>query len=497
MQKSPGLRAALTRKFLRPACDRLATFGRDRRGATAVVFALTAVAVVGMAGLGTEGGSWYLTRRDAQNAADPAAYAGAVRLALAQGTLGLPLAPGARGQAQTAAVSVATANLFTTGTNATVVTVNTPPATGPNTGNATAVEVIIDRTRTRQISGLFLASNPTIRVRGVAALVQNGSACLLALPGFGTGTVTGQLLAGGNSTVTAPQCILASNSARGDAVAITGSSSVTAQSITTPGGCTGCTAATLSQPATPFSPPTVNPLAYLNSKVLPTFNNGSCYSSPVYNPGGGVIPGGIPNNINNSMVIPPPPTGRALCGLKVNAGAVVTLNPGVYYFYNSSFVASGGTIQCRVATSPPTANGAPCTGGRGVTIVFTGSPGQIGGPDINGNATVVLSAPNAANASDPDYAGILFFRDPRATGGNGQGNPAVNINGGAGTSLTGAMYFPNSYVKFNGNADVNSCNLLVGGTVEMTGNMGLRIDQCASLGFGNLVPTVQIVRLVE
>jgi hypothetical protein len=222
----------------------------------------------------------------------------------------------------------------------------------------------------------------------------------------------------------------------------------------------------------------------------------------------GVISGGIPNNngVNISMVIPPPPAGRALCGLDISgAGTVVTFNPGTYYFHNSDFRVTGGRVECRVATTPPTANGALCANGEGVTFVFTGDPAQVGGPNINGG-TVTLTAPRATSMGvnyDPnfpgnqDYAGILFFRDPRATGGNSQGNPAVNINGGTSLSLTGAMYFPNSYVKYSGNSAVTTCTVLIGGTVEMTGNTGLSLDQCAALGFNNLVPNTQIVRLVE
>ncbi|MBX6740666.1 MAG: hypothetical protein IRY87_01290, partial [Acetobacteraceae bacterium] len=42
---------------------------RDKRGVTAVIFALSATAVIGLVGLGTEGGLWVLTRRNAQDAA--------------------------------------------------------------------------------------------------------------------------------------------------------------------------------------------------------------------------------------------------------------------------------------------------------------------------------------------------------------------------------------------------------------------------------------------
>ena len=54
----------------------------DRRGATAVVFALAASALLGLVGLATEGGTWYLEKRHGQNAADAAANAGALALAL-------------------------------------------------------------------------------------------------------------------------------------------------------------------------------------------------------------------------------------------------------------------------------------------------------------------------------------------------------------------------------------------------------------------------------
>ena len=207
----------------------MVTLRRDQRGATAALFGVSALVVVGMVGLGTEGGSWYSTRRDAQNAADPAAHAGAVRLSMAQGALGRSLAE-ARVQANDTARDVATRNGFTNAANATVVTVNSPPSRGPNTANVTAVEVIIQRTRPRLATTLFLAADPVIETRGVAALQPNGSACLLGLPGP-TGGVTGQLLASGSSSASASGCVLATNSTRGDAVSIQGSASIEATSI--------------------------------------------------------------------------------------------------------------------------------------------------------------------------------------------------------------------------------------------------------------------------
>ena len=54
---------------------------RCRRGTMAFVFVIAAVPMIGMVALGAEAGSWYVTKQHAQNAADAAAYSGALRLA--------------------------------------------------------------------------------------------------------------------------------------------------------------------------------------------------------------------------------------------------------------------------------------------------------------------------------------------------------------------------------------------------------------------------------
>src|SRR5262249_27240479 len=58
------------------------------RGATAVIFAATSVALMGLVGLGAEAGNWYVMKRHGQNGADAAAVAGALTLATASGASG-------------------------------------------------------------------------------------------------------------------------------------------------------------------------------------------------------------------------------------------------------------------------------------------------------------------------------------------------------------------------------------------------------------------------
>ena len=54
---------------------------RCRRGSAAFATVIALVPLIGVVALGGEAGSWYVTKQHAQNAADAAAYSGALRLA--------------------------------------------------------------------------------------------------------------------------------------------------------------------------------------------------------------------------------------------------------------------------------------------------------------------------------------------------------------------------------------------------------------------------------
>src|SRR5260370_29793302 len=61
--------------------SRLRQLAKDRHAATSLLFAASGFALMGLVGLGTESASWYLGKRLGQNAADTAAFAGALTLA--------------------------------------------------------------------------------------------------------------------------------------------------------------------------------------------------------------------------------------------------------------------------------------------------------------------------------------------------------------------------------------------------------------------------------
>src|ERR1041385_6415112 len=103
---------AAVRTLAQPVLRRFARARRPlgQRGGVSVMFGITAVTFFGLAGLATEGGYWYLAHRNAQNAADAAAMAGAITWANTSNDTAT----------EAAVTSAANLNGFTTGGQITV-----------------------------------------------------------------------------------------------------------------------------------------------------------------------------------------------------------------------------------------------------------------------------------------------------------------------------------------------------------------------------------------
>src|SRR6476620_9078012 len=109
--------------------------GRSTRANVATIFALTLPIVVGAAGFGVETSYWYYNSLRLQATADAAAYAGALEQI--------------SGSDKPTIIAAAT-NGLGSGT----ITVNTPPASGPNTAKK-AVEVIVGQNLNRMFTSIF------------------------------------------------------------------------------------------------------------------------------------------------------------------------------------------------------------------------------------------------------------------------------------------------------------------------------------------------------
>src|SRR5690349_8385536 len=172
----------LRRSF--PACSLL----RDNSGATAVVIGLALTGMLGFAGLGTEAAMWYFVKRDMQSAADAAAATAGANLASTLQRNG----SGSSSQFLTDAKSIAAKYGFVHGSNGTTVSVEYPPSSGSHASDNNYVAVNISQSQTALISGLFMASAPTIAARAVAHgnSQATNSGCVLALNGASVTDVT-------------------------------------------------------------------------------------------------------------------------------------------------------------------------------------------------------------------------------------------------------------------------------------------------------------------
>ena len=441
----------------------LAGLARDRRGALAVMLALMLPIMLGFVGLGVEVGFWYKSRRDLQSVADAAAIGGAYEVK-----------DGFTSTTITAtATTEATRNGLDTASGETIAVNYQYPTSGSYTGDDNAVEVLITRPITLMFSRVVAAfygggtvgTSVTANARAVATLSTIGEACVLALDTSGTG-----IDVGGSATITFDNCQSASNSTDADALAATGSGTLTTDCYYTAGGVSDTSQMTFDTDCT----------AKTSAAALP-----DPYST-LAGPGGTCAAGyesGYTHNVTTSVAIghtagsPDYVNPFVICGdLWIKKGTV-TLNPGLY-------VIDGGDLKSNATGSFV---------GTGVTIVLR-NEARIN--NFNGSSTVTLSAPVPADSAG-GWEGILFYQD-RDTSSACTGNNCNTLNGNSSTTFQGAVYFPNQEINFSGgNEGTSTCLQIVALRVGFSGNSALDSDGSACAAAG--VPSIDIqeVRLVE
>ena len=460
----------------------------DRRGATAVMFAATSIALMGLVGLGAEAGNWYVMKRHGQNGADAAAVAGALTLATASGASGCTTS--LQTTAGTSGTSVAGENGFTSGSGGVTVTVQAPPWDGSYTSHPCAAEAqitqVIPTIFTSMIPGA--ATSMTVNNVAVAEVVKLTQSCALALNQI---TVNGA-----STTINGTNCGFEANSTASNALNFAGNNaSLAGTALATPGGCSGTVCSSLQDVMT-HATPGVNPFTAIYN---PSTNTGLSFSSlPCMSNGSGNITVSG-NNVTWTNPISPSWTGsseKAYCGgnnttLTVGNGQTLTFTPGTYIFSNISLKFTGGTINCPTCTCPPVAPATTCTG---VTIILTGSSAsKIGTLTVTANATVTLAAPTTNTASSA-FNSVLFYMDYNASDSNGNGNAPVQITGGGSTVLWGGMYFPSVTASLGGNSNTTStCSEIVAQNLTFGGNSTLNVSGCPS----SILSQVNVLKMLE
>lgn len=427
--------AAETLKFRRRGAALWARLSKDPAGNTTMVMAFLLPVLMGGLAFGAEAGVWQQTQRRLQHAVDAAAHAAATQL-----RSGVSSEATLKGIAR----PIAEAGGYVGGDPG--IAVSTPPSTGGFAGNSSAVRVELAHEVKRNFTGIFDKSPLVFNVSAVALVSPGRPACILSLHA----TEDGAIAAGGSANVTLTGCDIAANSVSSSAVQTTGGAvDVVAGCVTAVGGISDPhSAITYTDCTGPIEngPVTADPY---RSVAEPTVDVGTCQNANAFTNAG-----------NPSRPSP---------GCFQNVGNInrdIELSPGVYVLHNSDLRLNGG----RKIT------------GTGVTIFMSGNSTI----QVNGNSTFDIEAP----LSGP-YSGIAIFGDRDSAG-------EFDLTGNSGVSIVGAVYSPNSDVKFTGNNSTfttGQCTQVIGGTVTFWGNSDFDTD-CSASGTRE-VRTGQLIRIVE
>jgi hypothetical protein len=442
----------LSMRLIRPAhrfAGAVRRFARDTGGGVMIWTGLGMPVILGVSGLGLDSAMWYLERRVMQSAVDTAAISAA-----------LTKAGGGDQSEINAAVTKALAdNKFIVKASDTVA-VNIPPASGPNTGNATAVEIVIRREADVFLSHLIRTKPVHIRTRAVAGAVPVGRHCIVALDHDADGAVKFDGTADANVA-----CGVASNSKSDRAIHVGGKAVLKADPAQAYGDIYVEGTATLEtiHPPQPRSPRVPDPFGAEGRDLQMPLMAGVCTPSPDLSGSTGTI------NLSPGHY----------CGDLLIENKTVNLAPGTYIIDEGDLRVKAGSIVA----------------GDGVTFILTGAnPSQVGVFEITSNSQFNVSPPTSG-----DYAGVVLYTDQTAASNDGSGNPFTNyLYGGASMGLKGAIYSPSRKIVMTGGSTTSSdCLYVVGRLVTVTGNAVINNDAtvCENLG---LQPIEQVrVKLIE
>jgi Flp pilus assembly protein TadG len=418
---------------------RLRHFWRDERANSLMLMGFALPFVIGAAGLGVHTMQLSLVKRQLQREADSAAMAGGYSLFQEQGN--------------TAAIAQAnnalTQNDLVPGATATITPGSFTTSTGTTYTSTMYVRLVSNQAT--PLMALFGRSTSTITAEARAAIVPDGQVCFLALE---SGTTTGITFAG-NSNINLG-CGAGTNSISSNAaVNVNGQPSVTASPIVAMGGIPASSAYANGTVLMPNHAELENPFA--NNSYNPdssTVSNTTCKNGNnwrVISVSSSSPPVDDSDTGTNGTIYPPG------CYGTIDVQGTLKLKSGTYYLANGANnaglqIGAQGHLTC-----------------TGCTFVLTsttpGNANSFATMDINGGAEVDISASTSGT-----YTGITIYRDNRASA----SNQCCQINGNSNSSLSGAFYFPNDTLTFNGTSGMTlNCFQMVALRLAFSGNAAI------------------------
>ncbi len=490
-------------------------FGRDRRGAIALMAALATPVVLMSAALGIEVAHWSAVQIETQRVADMAAIGGGVAWVaygkasptpvLTQSPCNSASAP----QACVAAVAAAQAAELngasgtsnqtwsdgseTLSDNAIAVTV--VPSNKSFNGDPPTLQVTVNETIPVIFAQLFdAASTETIQATAISEIVTtagqgqwNGpQPCLVALSKTGNGIAaaydTSSDSTTGSASITATGCGVRSN-----ADINAGSTTWTTDGIYAAG--------TVNIPSwasdqsdtggsiTPVANAGTIPDPYASDTALQTaMANASSATGPTITCTGGVPNCGIPSTAGSTYngsyctsygtctLKPGNYNGFSITSGPYGAGQYTfTLEPGLYVFNgNMSFTGSNIVID-----------------GAGVTIIMANGDTFTGSSSF----TMNISAPDTTSAAtNGGFAGIAFATESSTTSNYCSQGGTMVMCGSSSVAIDGVVYVPNGTYATSGSTATTGCTEMLAGSVALgvgsyfSGTFSDNNNDCTTLG---------------
>jgi hypothetical protein len=432
---------------------------RSRRGSVAFATVVALVPAIGALALGAEAGSWYITKQQAQNAADAAAYSGGLWEACSLAGSACPADTqsmdyrGKEFAAQNAFCNQSDGTAYPGSKCATLpsgitqsVTIASLATWNGVSGNY--VQATISQQQPTYLAKVLGLSTVTIAAVAVAKVDSLAKPpCVLSLQ-----TVSFQ----GSPTVTSSTCGIAADSSASNAIGFKGNNglNINAPSYAT-GGCaqTGgsqCTNVATYQPSIP------DPLSAVNTAIaaLKTtdFPNKKCAAAKQ------------PQSYESGQ-----------CYNDKNLSLSGTLS-GTYYFNGAVTISGSSTTVSGTAT----------------LVIFGGGTFSVnGGPTIQLKGVKSPAGPLSASVLSQMTDLVLYDNETTKQG--------VNITGNPNSYFDGTVYVPNTPLTYGGNSSSSApspgCYQVIAYSVTFSGNTSLDNSQCQS--DGAVQPNVQTVRLVQ
>lgn len=423
---------------------------QDKHGNALVLGAAALPLLIGSAGLATDTIQWALWKRQLQRAADSAAIAGVYERVDKEG-------------GTTTVQAAVDHDLSINHHTGIALETGFPQVTYPanETGKSNMVNVVLAVRRPLSFSSIFMSAAPQIRVSARAAAVSSAAEfCVLSLQ---NNSKTG-IQVTGNAEILM-DCGWMTNSTSTNAAAGQGSSRITATTLAAAGGIQASRNWNVIA-YQPYSPQLEDPYKDLNPDE-------DDFEDCAENPPALAVNGG-----NDGQTVS---GGACYSSIDIQPNRSITLANGTY-------IVSGGNVQIQGTLNLTNA-----------TLILTNhrANSPIGTFDMMATGLINATAPSTGK-----WAGMAIYQDRRAVDDAPTGNITASspnkINGTSTNKITGAVYFPNQQVTYNGDGTgTATCTQFVAKRLYWSGNSGINnfTKNCPGTGIRPILAPLK-VRLV-